>query len=163
MTNEALIAEAIKFAKNCLTNPKAAGITLEMLPKIQVVDAVGVYFTNDKRDIMLQVVLERESGKLVSARVVSPQTNKGSIDMFSGGNGDSLESAVVIHAADSLSGVTAEYKYVTSKCGERRREWDLHEQKMVGHNGKPHDVFVVKLSNGQFRTFYFDVSNFFGK
>jgi hypothetical protein len=163
MTNEALFQEAIKFAKTCLADPKLGGITLQMLPRIRAVNVVGVYFTNDAQDKMLQVFLERDSGQVVSARVVTPQPKKDSMSTFSGGNGDSFESAVVINAADSLTGVKAEYDFVINQCGQRGKDWDLHEQIMSPHNGKPHDVFVVKLSNGQIRTFYFDISNFFGK
>ena len=88
---------------------------------------------------------------------------KEATSLFSGGNGGSFETAVVINADHSGAGVQAEYAFVTSQCGQRRTDWEMELQKLQEHNGKPHDVLNIRLSNGQLRIFYFDVSKFFGK
>ena len=78
-------------------------------------------------------------------------------------NGDPFLSAVIINADNSRAGVQAEYDHVASQCGERQRDWKIQEQSLQEHHGKPYDVLVVDLSNGELRTFYFDISKFFGK
>jgi hypothetical protein len=83
--------------------------------------------------------------------------------LFGGGNGESFETAVVINADNSFAGVIAEYAYVASECGQREVDWKLSLQSLQEHNGKPYDVLNITLSNGQARSFYFDISKFFGK
>lgn len=77
---------------------------------------------------------------------------------------DSLfENAVVVEAGDTMAGIQAERDYIARICGEPRRAWKLQQQSLLHHNGKPYDRIIVSLSNGETRTFYFDVSKFFGK
>ena len=83
--------------------------------------------------------------------------------LFSAGSGDSFESAVVINADDSFVGVQAEYAYVAHQCGEPQRDWKIQQQSLQGHDGKPYDVLVIAPSNGEVRTFYFNIEKFFGK
>jgi hypothetical protein len=83
--------------------------------------------------------------------------------LFSGGNGDSFESAVVVNADRSLVGVAAEYAYIANQCGEPERDWKLRSQRLQEDQGKPYDVLTIALSNGQLKTFYFDISKFVGK
>ena len=87
-----------------------------------------------------------------------PQAN-----LFSGGNGDSFENAVVINADDSDVGVQAEYDYIASQCGKPHQDWKPQKQGLRQHEGKPYDVLTIVLSDGQERTFYFDITSFFGK
>jgi hypothetical protein len=83
--------------------------------------------------------------------------------LFSGGNGGSFETAVVVNADHSVAGVQAEYAFVTSQCGQRQTDWTMELQTLQEHNGKPHDILNIRLSDGQLRIFHFDVSKFFGK
>ena len=73
------------------------------------------------------------------------------------------EDAVVIDAEDTLAGVRAEKGFIARFCGERGKDWKMERQSLVEHNGKPYDVIVIALSSGETRTYYFDVSSFFGK
>ena len=73
MTNEALIAEARKVVQN-IGRDAEAGVTLDMLPKVRAVDAVVVYFTSDEHDGKIEVFLERESGKFITAGMMPPKT-----------------------------------------------------------------------------------------
>jgi putative sensory transduction regulator len=84
-------------------------------------------------------------------------------NLYGSGTGGSFETAVVINADDTLVGVRAEHDYVAGECGQRGQDWNLEKQSLQTHNGKPFDVLSVKLSSGQARTFYFDISRFFGK
>ncbi len=83
--------------------------------------------------------------------------------MFGGGNGESFEAAVVINTDHSDLGIQAEYMFVAGQCGEPGVAWTLDGQELQGQNEKPYDVLRVKLSNGELRTFYFDISQFFVK
>ncbi len=83
--------------------------------------------------------------------------------VFSGGDGSSFERAVVINCDNHVAGVHAEYDYIESQCGSPQRDWKLHEQSLQEHDGRPHDVLIVALANGEFRTFHFDIGRFFGK
>jgi hypothetical protein len=84
-------------------------------------------------------------------------------NFFGGGNGESFETAVIVNAGDSAAGIDAEYGYITSQCGRRNKDWTARSQALHDHDGKPYDVLTIQLSNGEERTFYFDISNFFGK
>jgi hypothetical protein len=88
---------------------------------------------------------------------------KGRSALFSGGPGDSIETAVVINASNASVGVQAEYDYVARQCGAPGRDWRVESQMLTEHEGKPCDVLTVILSNGQVRKFYFDIAGFFGK
>jgi len=82
---------------------------------------------------------------------------------FSGGDGSSLDNAVVINVDRSRAGVRAEYFYVATHCGQPRKDWTVKQQGFRVHEGKPHDVLIVALSDGRLKTFYFDITAFFGK
>ena len=69
MTIEELIVEARKHAKG-FGDLGRAGVTLEMVPKVRAVEAVVVYFESDEHDGSIEIFLERDSGKLVSATLV---------------------------------------------------------------------------------------------
>lgn len=83
--------------------------------------------------------------------------------LFSGGNGESLETAVVIEADDSFAGIQAEYAYIASQCGRQQRDWEMDSQSVQFHNGKAHDAVTIVLRNGQVRLFHFEISKLFGK
>ena len=81
-------------------------------------------------------------------------------------SGDSdpvFEAAIVIDADSSVAGVRAEKEYIASQCGQAGKDWKLKSQSLVEYQGKPYDVLEVVLSDGQARTFCFDISKFFGK
>ena len=88
---------------------------------------------------------------------------KGRATSFSGGNGDSFESAVIVDAGNASARVQAEQDYIASQCGQPQKDWKVLEKRFQEHNGKPYDVLVVGLSNGQVRTFHFGNAKFFEK
>ena len=75
MTHEALITEARKLVKSFVADPKA-GVTLEMLPKVRALDAVVIYFESDEHDGKIEVFLEKESGKFITAGLMAPKEKK---------------------------------------------------------------------------------------
>jgi hypothetical protein len=51
--------------------------------------------------------------------IVSASKNQSHEGLYSGGSGERVEDAVVINATNSLVGIAAEYRYVSSTCGRR--------------------------------------------
>ena len=82
---------------------------------------------------------------------------------YLGGDGSTIENAIIINAQSTLDGVAAEYKYISNKHGERNRNWSLKYQFLTKKDDKHFDAMVVKLTNGQELTYYFDISMFIGK
>jgi len=82
---------------------------------------------------------------------------------YSGGDGSSMERAVVIHATSSAAGVQAEYTYLSERHGQQGQEWGLESQALMEEDGRHFDALNVKTRDGQDLTYYFDISEFFGK
>ena len=86
---------------------------------------------------------------------------------YLGGDGSSLEKAILISGKikTGLEGIDAEYYYLFRKLGEMDRDWKMVMQFLVhGEDGKPYDRMDVKdLKNHTEATYYFDISEFFGK
>jgi hypothetical protein len=81
---------------------------------------------------------------------------------YSGGDGLSVETAVVIEATSSFVGVPAEYEYVTKIHGPKGAGWKLESQALVSRDGKHYDVLKITLSTGESKSYYFDITRFFG-
>ena len=75
MTTDKLIAEARKHAKS-FGDRGRAGVTLEMVPKVRVLDAVVVHFESDEHEGKIEIFLERETGKFISATLVPKERKK---------------------------------------------------------------------------------------
>ena len=74
--------------------------------------------------------------------------------------GLTIETAIVLEDATSeLNGVSAEHAY-TSK---HYPGWRWKTQSLVEHEGRPHDVIELVGPNGETKTIYFDITNWFGK
>ncbi len=81
---------------------------------------------------------------------------------YSGGDGESFSSAIVITGARSKSeGIAAEYKYISNKYGARGSGWLLVGQTVIREKNKIVDVVEIQLADStERRIFYFDVSDF---
>ena len=82
---------------------------------------------------------------------------------YSGGEGKSMEDAIVIHARSSKVGVTAEYAWIAQMHGQKGTDWEIEFQALMEHEGKHFDSLHIKLADGYQLTYYFDISEFFGK
>ena len=79
---------------------------------------------------------------------------------FTGGNGSSLESAVVISGAKHESdGISAEHRYLS----EHFASWFLKRQVLVNQKGRVYDRMEITDQNGKQRSVFFDITDFFGK
>src|SRR5215470_13677509 len=81
----------------------------------------------------------------------SPENAKYS---FSGGDGASLNAAVIVHAADESVGILAEHAWI-------RQHWPnskLGRQELLSKNNRQYDALTITDSSGLEHTLYFDIS-----
>lgn len=84
--------------------------------------------------------------------------------LYSGGSGETIEDAVIINATNTSSGVAAEYRYVSRRCGRPDADWTLVSQALQElEDGRHYDILTVRLKSGEVKEFYFDISPFFGR
>jgi len=81
--------------------------------------------------------------------------------LFGGGTGETIESAIVINTISPLIGVAAEYQYLSNVCGEIGVDWSLRLQNIIEEKSRYYDVLQVELTGGEFRSFYFDITQFY--
>ena len=78
---------------------------------------------------------------------------------YSGGDGSSLEQAIVIKGAkDEEAGVAAERTWME----QRYPGFHKGQQALLGSGGKHYDEIRITTREGQ-KTVYFDITDFFGK
>ena len=83
--------------------------------------------------------------------------------IYSGGSGETPDTAIVINLSNSFEGVPAEYAYVQRVCGRKDLDWTLEKQMNKSLNGREYDVLKIKMKDGGTREFWFDITSFFGK
>ncbi|TLY50796.1 MAG: adenosylhomocysteinase [Gammaproteobacteria bacterium] len=77
---------------------------------------------------------------------------------FAGGDGSTIEKAVVIVGANEMTGVSAEYDWIERHYPGYTRK----NQAVASENGKMFDLLEIEVS-GKKKTLYFDITGFFGK
>jgi hypothetical protein len=83
--------------------------------------------------------------------------------LYSGGNGASLETAIIIGAKSTAAGISAEYDYIIGKHGPANVGWKLISQRLRESAGSHYDIMNIELNNGEKRSYYFDITRFFCK
>jgi hypothetical protein len=79
---------------------------------------------------------------------------------FAGGDGSSVESAVVIGGAKhEKDGIAAEHSYLSQHFGS----WFLKRQVLVNQKDRVYDRMEITDQNGKQRVVFFDITDFFGK
>jgi hypothetical protein len=78
---------------------------------------------------------------------------------YAGGDGSSLEKAIVVKAQSEMFGVTAEYDYLAKHYPGYQRD----AQHVERHKGKSFDVLNVTTKDKKKHVFYFDITSFYGK
>jgi hypothetical protein len=95
----------------------------------------------------------------------NPEEKKGAI-VFSGGAGDSYETAIVLKSVNRSvkkqeDAVAGEYDYISSLYGKKDKEWAVAEQSMVKEDKRVYDMIRVKIiQNDKMHFFYFDITEF---
>ncbi len=76
---------------------------------------------------------------------------------------------IVIDAADTDSGIDAEYAYISEQFGPFGVGWQLQRQKVLTHvlpgegDQIQVDVLTIELANGEVKDIAFDITSFYGK
>ena len=60
-------------------------------------------------------------------------------------------------------GIAAEYGYVASKLGVEGIDWELVQQTLIHGENDDFDILEIKTKNGTFKTYHFNISDFYGK
>lgn len=110
-------------------------------------------------------ILAATGGKLTQheARLVFQFLTGRSGPLHSGGDGSSRDTAVVINATSSITGIRAEYEWIEARYGQQNTEWTVKTRFHGGHAGKAFETFVIELRDGAERTIHFDISSFYGR
>jgi hypothetical protein len=78
---------------------------------------------------------------------------------ISGGDGSSLENAIIISDCDHMQGIEVEYIEVRKRFGN----YSLIRQNLMEYNNRKIDKLELRLEDGQLIEVYFDITEFFGK
>jgi len=78
---------------------------------------------------------------------------------YAGGDGSSIEQAVVIKGATESTGVHAEYVWIAQRYPGYRRG----TQSLRASGGRQYDVLEFTTASGEQKRVYFDITDFFGK
>ena len=76
-----------------------------------------------------------------------------------GGDGSSVEKAVIIKAPDNFIGVRVEYAWIKKNCPG----WQLEKQSAFKAGNKIYDKMEFRTPDGQRKTIFFDITDFYGK
>jgi hypothetical protein len=78
---------------------------------------------------------------------------------FAGGDGSSVAEAILVKGATEASGVAAEYQWLRDHLPGCRPE----RQVLLDVGGRRYDQLDVVMPNGERRSVFFDITEFFGK
>src|SRR5271166_1017019 len=82
--------------------------------------------------------------------------------VFEGGNGDTVENAVIVRGARlDLAGTYAEFAWLAQVYGKKDLDWTLISHSHSVQGGRDIDTFVLRLRDGTSRTVYFDCTESF--
>jgi hypothetical protein len=93
------------------------------------------------------------------ARFLPPAEPEAGKPPFAGGDGSSLQKAVVILADNEQAGVNLEYRWIFDHFGRFRKKG----VGLVAQDGRHYDVFTFELPDGSEQTVFFDITRFLGK
>jgi hypothetical protein len=84
---------------------------------------------------------------------------------YEGGNGKTVENAIVIkNAENERNGVAAEYTYIAKINGEKFKDWKPVGQSTITKDNKKIDFINIQLiQKNETVSYYFDITEFYGK
>jgi len=95
---------------------------------------------------------------LTSSLTFAGPKNDGAVK-YSGGDGSSVKTAIVIVAPNEDKGVAAEYAYLAKHFPG----YATRSQSLVNQDSKVFDKVDFTTKDGKAMTIYFDITGFFGK
>jgi len=78
---------------------------------------------------------------------------------YSGGDGSTIEEAVIIKAPSKYAGIRGELYWIKNN----RPGWHFERQSVLKGKGKVLDKMIFKTPQGELKTLYFDVTDFYSK
>jgi hypothetical protein len=82
---------------------------------------------------------------------------------FTGGDGSSKASAIVIEGAQGeRDGVHSEYQYLDMLLGPQGAAWQMVQQSLFEDKGRSYDLLEIR-HNGKAESYWFDITGYFGK
>jgi len=87
-----------------------------------------------------------------------PTGSAGQPMAYGGGDGTSCAQAVVVHAANEMAGVRAEYGWIAA----RYPGYERGSQALIKCDGRPADELHVRTADGRELDLFFDISEYFG-
>jgi hypothetical protein len=99
-------------------------------------------------------------GQESSPATTTPATATAATGTYAGGDGSSIEKAIIIRAKNSHAGVRAEYDWLMQKFPGFKR---VLQSLLTPGDGKAYDEIVIDTADGRRLEIYFDISAFFGK
>lgn len=84
---------------------------------------------------------------------------------YEGGDGKSIEKAIIIrNAENSMDGIASEYAYIAKIHGEKFKDWKPVSQSLVNKDDKKIDVINIEIiAKEEKLVYYFDITEFYGK
>ena len=79
--------------------------------------------------------------------------------LFSGGDGSSAESAIVVHVNNEVDGIRAEHTWIHDHMPGST----IQGQALIVGSGRKYDRMQVMAADGTAHILYFDISQYFGK
>lgn len=85
--------------------------------------------------------------------------------IYAGGNGKSVENAIVIKDAEKeRNGIAAEYDYISKKHGVKFIDWKPVGTSTFDDKSRKYDaIHIQTIPQNERITFYFDITEFYGK
>jgi hypothetical protein len=92
-----------------------------------------------------------------------PKELPGTAIRFAGGDGSSLEKAILIHGAHGeVDGAASEYQYIALLYGPQGQHWRTKQQSLLNDKGRQFDELEID-HDGKAESFFFDITEYFGK
>ena len=115
--------------------------------------------------ILADLVFMKKGKKKIQRCVISIDMENGDGRiLFWPRTGETLKQAIeIVNAVDTNEGVAAEHRYVRLVCESKRQAYTLLEQQHIPAGEKHYDKLKIRLDNGRERSFYFDITSFYGK
>ena len=105
-------------------------------------------------------VSERPATRTRTAAPVGASATDGAGGIvYAGGDGSSIETAVIIKAPNEAAGVRAESEWVR----QHHPGWRKGSQALISEGNRMFDRIEYTTPEGKTRTIYFDITDFFGK
>ncbi|HEX8378155.1 MAG TPA: hypothetical protein VF602_10065 [Pedobacter sp.] len=112
--------------------------------------------------ILISCATQKPTGGATDYWAIAPDLTKVT---YEGGNGKSIDSAIVIkNAENTRNGIASEYVFIAKIHGEKFKDW-----KPIGHatntvNGRPIDMIkILLISKDETLSYYFDITDFYRK